>query len=335
MLDKIDFVITWVDGNDEKWKKEKEKYVSRTDNDSRDIRYRDWGLLKYWFRGVEKYADWVNKIYFITWGSIPEWLNTSNPKLEIINHKEYIPSKYLPTFSSHTIELNFHRINQLSEKFVYFNDDVFLLDYVKPEDFFKKNRPVDNCSLNVHCPKKSMIIQKICINDTSIINEHFDMKESIKNNFFKWFNFKNGKELLRTIVLYRCPRFPGFYQPHISQAYLKSTFKEVWDKEKTVLERTCNNKFRAEEDVNQWLFREWQIASGNFEVRNHNFGKTYYIDRDGLIIIKDIERSIKKQKYKVISINDGEMDINDLEKTILRLGNAFKSILNQKSSFEK
>lgn len=66
MDDKIDFVIAWVDGNDPKWKKEREKYMPKSGNDARDVRYRDWDNLKYWFRGVEKFAPWVNKIHFVT-----------------------------------------------------------------------------------------------------------------------------------------------------------------------------------------------------------------------------------------------------------------------------
>lgn len=58
----IDFVITWVDGNDLEWKREKAARMGRTDMDisvnadDRKERYRDWDNLRYWFRGMEKYA---------------------------------------------------------------------------------------------------------------------------------------------------------------------------------------------------------------------------------------------------------------------------------------
>ncbi|WP_331836427.1 hypothetical protein [Erysipelothrix piscisicarius] len=71
-------------------------------------------------------TGWVNNVYLITYGHLPDFLNVDHPKLKIINHTDYIPSDYLPTFSSHTIELNMHRIEGLSEHFVYFNDDMFL-----------------------------------------------------------------------------------------------------------------------------------------------------------------------------------------------------------------
>ena len=106
--EKIDFVITWVDGNDPEWQKEKQKNLEKFLNSTVQStkvgysknRYRDWGTLKYWFRGVEKNAPWVNKIYFVTCGQIPEWLDSKNKKLVILNLKDYMPKKYLPTFNS-------------------------------------------------------------------------------------------------------------------------------------------------------------------------------------------------------------------------------------------
>ena len=112
----IDFVITWVDGNDLEWKREKVARLGHTDMDisvnadDRKERYRDWDNLRYWFRGVEKYAPWVHKIYFVTCGQKPDWLNENHDKLVLVNHEDYIPHEYLPTFSANPIELNFHRI---------------------------------------------------------------------------------------------------------------------------------------------------------------------------------------------------------------------------------
>ena len=51
---KIDFVIMWVDGNDLKWQKEKNKFLAKDDEVNNEVRFRDWELLKYWFRGIEK-----------------------------------------------------------------------------------------------------------------------------------------------------------------------------------------------------------------------------------------------------------------------------------------
>ena len=333
---KIDFVLMWVDGNDKEWQKEKSKYDVKSNADGTIYRYRDWDLLKYWFRGVEKYAPWVNNVYFITWGHLPEWLNTENPKLKIINHKDYIPEEYLPTFSANTIENNIHRIEGLSEHFVLFNDDLYFINKTKSTDFFVDGIPMDTVALNVHCPKKSLISQYFCINDTSIVNEHFDFRKSFKENIRKWFSLKNGSALLRTLTLFKCPRFPGFWQHHIASSYCKSTLKEVWDKEFDVLDNTCRHKFRETTDVNQWVFKEWQIASGNFKVRSSKFGKAFYIDRDGINNLESkILKYIKKQQGKMIAINDGEMSEEEFDRIVLELKEAFQTILPEQSSFEK
>ena len=138
----IDFVVTWVDGNDQAWREEKEQYWSRIHGGEVSIkgngfeRYRDWDQFMYWFRAVEMYAPWVRYVYLVTWGHVPKWLNLNHPKLRIIKHPDYIDREYLPTFQSIPIEINLHRINDLSEHFVYFNDDQLLTSPVLPVDFF-------------------------------------------------------------------------------------------------------------------------------------------------------------------------------------------------------
>ena len=335
MKDKIDIVIMWVDGNDPKWQKEKKKYQVNTNADASIARYRDWGLLKYLFRGIDEYASWVNKVYFVTWGHVPKWLNQQCEKLVIVKHEDYIPKEYLPTFSANTIENNLHRIKGLSEKFILFNDDVYLISKTAPTDFFT-DKPLDTVGLNVHCPTLGNTGQFFGFNDVSVINKHFDMKKSIKKNWKKWYNPKNGNALIRTLALRNCPRFPGFYQHHLPASLLKSTFRTLWEKEYTVLDATCKHRFRETTDVNQWLFKEWQIASGNFDVRNDSFGKSFYIDRDGLETIKnEIISYISNSKGKCICINDGAMTDQEFKRMVNDLTTIFEKKLSQKSKFEK
>ena len=97
----IDFVITWVDGSDIQWLKEKKKYNVNIDVDDSVARYRDFGTLKYVLRSIEKFAPWVRYIYFVTNGQCPEWLNLKNEKIKFVKHSDYMPKEYLPT-SQHT-----------------------------------------------------------------------------------------------------------------------------------------------------------------------------------------------------------------------------------------
>lgn len=332
--EKIDFVLAWVDGSDSEWVSEKNKYLELEKGlffkDSNETRYRDWDNLQYWFRGVEQFAPWVNKIFFVTWGHTPKWLNIDHPKLQIVKHEDYIPSKYLPTFSANVIENNFHRIEGLSEKFVYFNDDIFLIDRVKPEDFFKKSKPVDSAILNVHCYSKKETLLMTPIVDIGIINEHFNMKETLKKNFFKWFDPFYGMGILQNLVLSCCPRFPGMVQHHLATSFLKQTYIELWNKEYEMLNHTCLNKFRDTNDVNQWLFREWQIASGNFVPRKGKIGKSFTVKNGTAELVKYIE----KVKGKMICINDADISYEQFEKCKEEINSTLNKMFPHKSSFE-
>lgn len=331
----IDFVIIWVDGSDPEWLAEKAKYAPPADTDNRPERYRDWGLLPYWFRGVEKFAPWVRKIHFVTWGHIPKWLNTAHPKLNIVRHEDYIPEKYLPTFSSHTIELNLHRIEGLSENFVYFNDDMFLTAPVSQETFFKNGLPCDSAVLNVHCYSPDLPIQMIAINDTGVINRHFKIKETIKAAPMKWLDPLYGKMLIRTIPLMFCPRFPGFYQHHLPSSLKRSTLETVWSAEPDILDRTCTNKFRSMYDVNQWVFREWQLANNGFCPRSLKTGKCFFPDRDGMGEFERAAALIAKGKKKLVCINDCPLTEEEFMTCSQILRDGFERSLPEKSEFEK
>ncbi len=327
---KIDFVLIWVDGSDKEWRAEKAKYSGE---DKRESKYRDWDLLRYWFRGVETFAPWVNKVHFVTCGHLPSWLNTECPKLNIVKHSDYMPKQDLPTFSSHPIELNLHRIPGLAEHFSYFNDDMYIVRAVKPEDFFKNGIPRDRAVLTVNCVKESWEIQHINNQDTSVINEEFDFKQCISKNHKKWFSYKYGKEVLRNLWLLPCPRFPGFKHEHANSNFLKSTFEEVWDKYPDVLNKTSLNKFRTHLDVNQWVFKDWQIAKGKFVPSGI---QSHFIDLKHNNKLDEACRYIEEQKTNVLCINDAEnIDdalFNEMKK---RLKTSFNAILPEKSSFEK
>jgi len=327
---KIDFVIPWVDGNDQEWVKEKNFYAGKISSaeDARDIRFRDWETLKFWFRGVEKFAPWVNKIHFITWGHLPEWLNTEHPKLHIVNHRDYIPEKYLPTFSSHVIELNMHRIPGLSEHFVYFNDDIFILKPIQREDFFVDGKPCDLCVANAITPRLGEF-SPILLQTTSYINKHFNKKQDIKKNFSKWFSLKYGKLLIRTLCLLPWTYHTGFYNHHLAVPYEKKTLETVWAEEPEILNETCLHRFRDNADVNQYLFRYWRLAAGDF-VPHEVLGKYVNMGKNS----ERIYEMIKNQSVKLLCINDKDNESNfQIEKA--KLIKKFSETFSDLSCFER
>ena len=135
---KIDIVYTWVDGNDPKWKQKKAQATANfTPQVYEDARYQNMDELKYSLRSVFKYANWINKIYIVVDDiQTPLFINENHPKIQIVKHSEIIPAQYLPLFNSVAIEANLHHIPNLSENFLYLNDDVFFGDYIKKEDVY-------------------------------------------------------------------------------------------------------------------------------------------------------------------------------------------------------
>jgi len=335
----IDIVITWVDNGDEKWNKLKNKYSKNVNNsESANLaRFRNWDNLKYVFRSIELYMPFVRNVFLVTCGQIPDWINKSCSKLKLVFHEDFIPKEYLPTFSSHTIELNLHRIKELSEKFIYFNDDIFALQEMQPKDFFVDGLPCDNAILHVHCEKRSSMIHTIANNDVAVINDHFLMQKVIKDNHKKWFNLKYGiKNNMINLIFSKCPRFPGFRQYHMANSFLKSTFEEVWKKEYSYLNEVCLNKFRTRHDVNQWVIREWQLAKNKFyPYPKYKIGKMIDFEKGNVDdIINECESAILKSNYKLICINDGDT-ISNFSYLKDRVNHALEKKFPKKSSFER
>ena len=327
----IDFVITWVDMEDPKWKAEFSKYSGKKDNEKNGVseaRFRDYGFLKYWFRGVEKFAPWVRKIHFVTSGQKPEWLDENNPKINLVNHKDYIPAEFLPTYNSVVIERYLHKIPDLAEHFVYFNDDFYIINNISTERFFKNGVPCDIAVFQYN-PSWSQWYKRIK-NNLKIINKHFDKKEVMARDHDKWFHKSYGSRARWNYLLKPYGKFITLRTPHNAQPYLKSTFEEVWAVAEKELTETSANRFRTVTDYTPELFRTWQICKGNFEPYN-----TYSDTKMFPLMIKPKQaiKAIYNQSYTLICLNDN-VHIRNYEQVMENIKNAFESILPEKSSFE-
>lgn len=331
---KIDFVIPWVDGSDPLWQKERSQYRADRTTDSCAARYRDMGLLKYWFRTVEAYAPWVDQIHFITWGHLPEWLNTEHPKLHIVNHKDYIPEEYLPTFSSRPIEMNIHRIPGLSEHFVYFNDDMLLNAPVSPDFFFRKGLPCDFAHINnIYHTDPTDICEHVRVNSIWIVNNRCSYIKEFLRHPFKYVTPKYPlKNLAKNILkLENANFFQGFEDHHLANAYLKTTLADTWENSRDILHYTCKNKFRTPLDVNQSLFRYTQLALGKFHpVSKKSRGKFVSMRNEIPAILDDILRS----DHKMLCINDAP-DLSNYEQIAAAIISAYEKRFPNKSTFEK
>lgn len=301
----IDFIISWVDQSDPHWKKKYNKYSGQSDDEEIEVRYRDYGTLRYVFRSIEKYAPWVRKVFLVTDEQIPEWLNKNNPKLILVNHKDYIPNKYLPTFNSNVIELNYYNIPVLSEHFVCFNDDTLINKPVQPENFFdKKGNPKDTLGLNAIMPNS--IFDHTHVNNLMIINSIFpDKKDTLKKILGKLFSLKNMEWNLFSLLLFVWPKFTRFFDPHIPISYKKSTYKKIVEQYPEIIEKTGNQKFRSSEDFSIWVFRYVQMLSGQFSPRFAHFGVHY-----DLANWKKFVKDVNNSNHAMLNINDATFENN-------------------------
>ena len=332
MAEKIDFVILWVDGTDPDWQRQRRSY-EREDlhNGDDENRFRDWGLMKYWFRGAERFAPWVNRIFLVANGQVPKWLDLTHPKLRLVKHQDYIPEKFLPTFNSNVIELWLHKIPELGEQFVLFNDDMFLTAPVKPEDFFKNGLPCESALLDMAtAPGPEDCLPHMQINNFALINRHFNKKEVMKKNGRKFFTLKYRGDLLRNFLLFPFRYFSCFRDTHLPTSYLKSTFQRVWEEEGPLLEECGSHRFRSKGDLTHWLMKSWQICEGKFHSRSTAWGRHYELWEDDL---EEITRSLERQKYHVVCLNDSKTDI-DFEGTQRKLQESFDRLLPELSGFE-
>lgn len=334
----IDIVIMWVDGSDPEWLDNKSKYsTDKISADGAISRYRDWNNLQYIFRGIEQYMPWVRKIHFVTAGHLPKWLDTSNDRLNVVQHADFMPSEYLPTFSSHPIELNLHRINGLAEQFILFNDDMFAVRPIKRRHFFTEDgKPREhNGLITVNSTSLNDLMPHIFLNNNAVINAEFNAKRVLLNSAKDTLLLQSGLEAsIRNLLLtpFATRTIQSLDVPHMPSPLLKSTYEEVWSKYFAVLDQTSRNKFRSMGDVNQYLFKQWQVASGNYKALN--FKKNSCIVSNFPEDIAKLRRAMDDSNCRMVCVNDNQV-MGSFEQTIKEINKIFIHRMPLRSSFEK
>ena len=300
----IDLVVPYVDSSDPNWQKLFDKYNPIKDIEIEAInaknRFRGQGdFFKYWFRCVDKYLHWIHKIHFIVQSEsqIPSWLDRS--KVNIVYHKDFIPEEYLPTFNSTTIEMFLWNIKDLSEYFLYANDDIFPFGKLRPEYFFNfvKNKVKNNTSPITVKPGCIMYV-KHCLNSYNLAYN------------------KNLKE--ESMIL---PAFKHDLRPYIRsemEAHFKANEKEILSK---------LSSFRENKNINVYYFSHCLIRDGLQEPRidiKSRLINSNTSDVDGKMILNS--------GCNILAINDTDPNINIYEK--FYLNNYFHNNFTFKSKYE-
>ncbi len=306
----IDLVYLWVDENDKNWREKKSKYTTKSYNKDAvdDCRFVNNDELKYSLRSIEKYAPWINRIFLVTDNQTPEWLNLENKKIKIVDHSEIIPQDKLPLFNSCAIESRIPYIPELSEYFLYANDDTLLWDNVDKDFFFVDEKPV-------------------CRVDKRIWN-------------FRIYKHLYGHTIQRAYNLVKKrlnKNIPAFFPHHGIDAYRKSLFLECIEEFKPEFDETLNHRFRKFTDMQRMCVTYYTLAKNMGELRNiqpsfyNRYFKKLSTESKCYNITTSAIKEIQKVNTKLLCINDCRKTKPEDRKNIKVL---LEQKFPQKSEFE-
>lgn len=336
----IDVVITWVDGNNEEWRALRDRYAPKRDDagvDTRARRYRDWDNLQYLLRGIERHMPWVRRVYLVTPGHYPSWANPECDKLVLVDQNDIMPEEYTPTFNNCAVELFFHRIPGISQHFVYFNDDMFPLRDLAPSDFFKDGFPCDTVGFSA-IPASFSVDGKgvfgIGAYCTAMVAKHFTKAEVWSRNKRKLLDPRNGKAVVKTILLAPYKDLTGFNEGlHAPYSYLRCTYETVWAHCEEELRATCESRFRPQYGAAHWVMRYWQICEGSFSVRDSRFAAFFDLEKLG---DEDAAIScIEGRRASTFCINDDVESDDDFIVMRDEVDACMRRAFPHKSSFER
>ena len=317
-IKKIDIVYTWVDGNDKNFLKRKIKLQNGLGIKGKVVnkcRYTDNDELKYSLRSLEKFANWINNIYIITNNQCPKWLNIENSRIKLINQKDIMPENSNPNFNSNAIEHCIINIPNLSNYFLYANDDNMFMDYVRPEFFFKNNKPIYR--FNKKYNKNSSLYCRFLANSEELIYKKF------------------GKRFNR-------------YPHHNIEPYVKKDMIECYKIFKEEIDKTIFSPFRKKTDIQKSIYTNFALATNKGYFKKNSristslpfyirlffyFNDLFYKEsKDVSAANKEILWEIIRLKPKLFCINDNEITSDNDRKFVKQVLNC---LFPEKSQFEK
>lgn len=291
----MDAVITYVDGLDEVWRADYEKFAGKP---LLEKRFRDWGTLKYLLRGIETCLPFIENVWLVVSSDsqVPAWADRKN--LHVVLHGDIIPSGLLPVFNSCTIEMFLHRIPGLAEEFIYFNDDMFPLAVCRKEDFFRDGKGVMGMSWHLFAGN---MYKKQCKASSDMARKALGKGSS-----------------------------PFFVRPqHICSPMLKSASQDCF----RVLEAEImakSSRLRRPENPNQYLYLDYMYFSGRMipeRISNRHISQGVYSGAQ-------IAEFIRRPATSFACINDVEMTDGKYLQMREEMLAAFESRFPDKSRFE-
>ena len=307
----MDIVYTYVDCNNINWFNKKQEYYKEYGNYlfncidcNNKYRFESRDELLYSLRSVEKYVHNYNNIYIVIDHEPPTWLNTIHPKIRLVPHTAINSlSQFVPVFNSNAIECHLHNINEISQRFLYLNDDIIFTKQIDLNEFNTHLIPFffDNCYTKKGIP----------------VNTDIGFRAAWKNtNSILDLMFQDEKRLKLS---------------HGPMVIDRNIINEIWSIIPTQLTQTTLNKFRSITDINLTCgFYPYFSLYTNRGYNAHNYtSKTVYLNDN----IEEGEVALStSQENNWICIEDtAEYRRDEASKLIKKY---FNNMFPEKSQFE-
>ncbi|WP_298653184.1 Stealth CR1 domain-containing protein [uncultured Proteiniphilum sp.] len=308
----IDLVYLWVDGNDAEWVARKKRFlgenVALNTEATTKARNANNDELKYSLRSAEKYAPWIHNIFIVTDGQKPDWLDLQNGKIKIVDIRELIPPEALPCYNSVIIEHFLYKIPDLSEHFLYANDDMFFNVKVTPGFFFtSEGFPV----VRLQRTFGGKWINK----GKKVFNIHTNI-------------YRKTIDRAASLIEKKFGRYYSGTPHHNIDSYLKSDYRLVSEKIfRHEIHSTITHHLRSEDDIQRIIYLYYALA-----VRR---GELCYVGRRESCRIRlqkpDYMYFINRYQPILFCLNDSH-HATDADRN--RVRPFLKTLFPEKSSFE-
>ena len=308
----IDLVYLWVDGNDPDWIARHNAFTGNTQATTAvdcKGRYFNNNELMYSLRSVDMYAPWIRRIFIVTDRQVPQWLDTSNPKIRIVDHSEILPDEAIPTFNSVVIEHNLHRIPGLSEHFLYANDDTFINRPVSPADFFAPDgQPL--IRLNQRPFRKLYLLYRKTVMKKPLTNYNLTIHRAA------------------SLVESKLGKYIGGKPHHNIDAYCKSEYSHIAEVFSDEIKPTLANHIRSDNDIQRSIYTFATLAEHKGHRQNVTRKTSFHVHIDNPTHLE----KLAKKNPMLFCLNDSQLATdNDRIKAKEFLLRRFP----EKSQFEK
>ena len=320
----VDIVYLWVDGNDPAWRVKRQhasdQLSAQHHNDlavysNVEGRFRDNDELRYSLRALERFFPEHGHIYIVTDAQTPAWLH-AHDQLTVIDHRDLIPATALPTFDSGNIESYIHRIPELSERYFYFNDDVFFGAPVNLSDWFWDD------GIYVGWSHEPAVSDEPLREDATALENACRMSN-------QWLRDRPGT----TTVPHFSPTFRTF--SHSPRPMRKSVLFELEQLAPELFEMVRSTVFRVWDKptlVSDFVLR-WSLAKGVARVRNYAHR---YVATGDILLPKELDLLTSSlDQLDFFCINDTTDDAHPDDHRLAQVRETLKSLFPSPSRFER